>query len=252
MRDALLSALSQGALLLTGNRRLARHWRRAYDTAQLASGAQAWPAPSVHAWQDWVTDSIDALLPDRLTPGAFAERRGWYKIIDDGPLLDRQATADGAAQAWALCQQYQFPLHHAAFEQAEDSAKFRGWALEFERRVERNRWLPAARREQWLTEQLPETYREVWLDGFDETTPAQRALLARLRYNVYAGVTEPARSVTRSRFPDTRAEIHAAACWARTLLEKGEARSVGVVVPNLAGLRPAVEAIFEEDRKSVV
>ena len=246
MRDALLSALSQGALLLTGNRRLARHWRRSYDTAQLASGAQAWPAPSVHAWQDWVTDSIDALLPDRLTPGAFAERRGWYKIIDDGPLLDRQATADGAAQAWALCQQYQFPLHHAAFEQAEDSAKFRGWALEFERRVERNRWLPAARREQWLTEQLPETYREVWLDGFDETTPAQRALLARLRYNVYAGVTEPARSVTRSRFPDTRAEIHAAACWARTLLEKGEARSVGVVVPNLAGLRPAVEAIFED------
>ena len=181
MQDALLSALGQGALLLTGNRRLARHWRRAFDNAQLTAGAQAWPAPAVRAWQDWVSESIDALLPDLITPSAFAERRGWHKIIDDGPLLDRQATADGASQAWALCQQYQLPLQHASFDQAEDTAKFRAWAQEFERRAGRNRWLPAARREQWLTSELPETHREVWLDGFDETTPAQRALLARLR-----------------------------------------------------------------------
>jgi len=246
MQDVLLSALAQGALLLTANRRLARHWSRVYDAAQLAGGAQAWPAPAIRAWQDWVTESIEAQLPDRITPSNFAERRGWFKIIDEGPLLDRQATADGAAQAWALCQQYQLPLHHAAFEQAADTAKFRGWALEFERRVDRNHWLPAARREQWLAEQLPVTHREVWLDGFDETTPAQRALLSRLRYNVYAGVAQPAASVTRSSFPDARAEIRAAACWTRTLLESGNAQTVGVVVPDLGKLRPAVEAAFED------
>jgi len=246
MQDALLSALGQGAILLTANRRLARHWRRSFENAQLAAGAQAWLAPAVRAWQDWVSESIDALLPDLITPSAFAERRGWHKIIDDGPLLDRQATADGAAQAWALCQQYQLPLQHAAFDQAEDTAKFRAWAQEFERRANRNRWLPAARREQWLASELPETHREVWLDGFDETTPAQRALLARLRYRVYEGVANPANNITRSGYPDARTEIRSAAGWARTLLENGEAKTVGIVVPDLARLRPAVEAIFED------
>jgi ATP-dependent helicase/nuclease subunit B len=206
----------------------------------------AWPAPAIRSWPDWVAESIEALLPDRITPSAFAEIRGWYKIIDDGPLLDRQATAEGCAQAWALCQQYRLPLNHAAFEQAEDTAKFRVWALEFERRVDRNRWLPAARREEWLAGELPETHREVWLDGFDETTPTQRALLARLRYRNYEGISSPAREVTRARYPDTRAELRAAASWARTLLENGEARSVGVVVPALARVRSSVEATFED------
>ncbi|MFN0101703.1 MAG: PD-(D/E)XK nuclease family protein [Bryobacteraceae bacterium] len=246
MRDALLSALAQGALLLTANRRLARHWRRAFDATQQAADAQAWPAPAVRAWQDWVTESIDALLPDRFTPSAFAERRGWLKVIEAGPLLDRQATADAASQAWALCQQYRLPLHHPSFADAEDTAKFRAWALEFERRIERSRWLPAARREFWLTDQLPPTHREVWLDGFDETTPAQRALLARLRYRTYDGAATPAGNVSRAGFPDANAEILAAARWARTLLESGQARTVGVVVQNLARLRPAVEAIFED------
>jgi len=246
MQDDLLSALAQGALLLTANRRLARHWRRSYDAARMAEGARAWPAPAVHSWSDWIGDSIDALLPDRLTPSAFAEHRGWYKVIDDGPLLDREATSEGCAKAWALCQQYELPLNHAAFDQSEDTAKFRACALEFERRVERNRWLPAARREHWLAEQLPETHREVWLDGFDETTPAQRALLSRLRYQHYEGVTSPARSISRTHCPDTRAELRAAASWARTLLERREATSVGIVVPALARIRPAVEATFED------
>jgi hypothetical protein len=153
MQDALLSALAQGALLLTANRRLARHWRIVYDEQQKANGATAWPAPAIRAWPDWVTESIDSLVPDHLIPTPFAERRGWFKIIDAGPLLDQQATADGAAQAWALCQQYELPLAHPSFDQTDDTAKFRDWAHDFERRANKNNWLPAARREQWLAEQ---------------------------------------------------------------------------------------------------
>ncbi|MBL8239057.1 MAG: PD-(D/E)XK nuclease family protein [Bryobacterales bacterium] len=246
MQDALLSALAQGALLLTANRRLARHWRRVYDAGQQANGATAWPAPAIRAWPDWVNESIDALLPDRATPTPFAERREWSKIIDAGPLLDQQATAEGAAQAWALCQQYQLPLEHPSFDHAEDTAKFRTWAVEFDRRASRNRWLAAARREQWLAGQLEPAMREVWLDGFDEITPAQRALLKKLNHRTYAGTAQPASNITRASYPDARAEIHAAACWARTLLETRQAQTVGVVVQNLNSLRPTVEAVFED------
>jgi probable DNA repair protein len=246
MQDTLLSALSQGAQLLTANRRLARHWRRVYDGVQLESGASAWPAPSIADWSDWVSESIDALLPDRILPGSFAERRGWLKIIGDAPLLDRQATAAGAAQAWALCQQYLLPLDHPSFDHAEDTAQFRDWARQFEDRTARNHWLPAARREAWLATQLSPTMREVWIDGFDEVTPAQRLLLQQLNHRVYQGNAPIAGRITRTRYPDARAELHAAACWARTMLESGQARSAGIVVQNLSRLRPEVEAIFED------
>ncbi len=246
MQDALLSALEQGALLLTANRRLARHWRQNFDAARQAAGASVWQAPLIRAWPDWVNESIDALLPDRVTPSDFTERRGWLKIIGDAPLLDRQATAASAAQAWALCQQYRLSLRHPGFADAEDTARFRDWALAFEQRVAKNHWLPAARRELWLAETGQLTGREVWLDGFDEVTPAQQQLLARLRTRRYDAPAPPAAAVTRRGFPDARAEIEAAACWARTLLEDGAARSVGIVVQNLSALRPAVEAAFED------
>lgn len=246
MQDHVLEALEQGALLLTANRRLTRQWRHAYEARRLAGGEAVWAAPAVRAWPDWVSESIDALLPDRLIPTPFAELRAWRRIIGDSPLLDRQATAEGAAQAWALCQQYRVPLDHAGFADNEDTTQFRGWAREFERGVDRRLWLPAARRESWLAEQMQPLAREVWLDGFDEITPAQRALLDRLKWRRHEGEAAPAGAVTRAKFADALAEIEAAARWARTLLEDGRARNVGIVVQNLAGLRPTVEAVFED------
>lgn len=246
MQDALLNALAQGALLLTANRRLARHWRQVYDAGQQAAGALAWPAPAIRAWPDWVAESIDAQLPDLITPSAFAERRAWLRVIDAGPLLDRKATAEGAAQAWNLCQQYRLPLTHPAFEQAEDTLQFRKWAAAFEERTNRNHWLPAARREEWLAARLEPNLRDVWLDGFDETTPAQAVLLEKRNARPLQLDPRPAGDISRARYADSRAEIHAAARWARTQLESGQARTVGVVVQKLADLRPAVDAVFND------
>lgn len=246
MQDALLRALAQGALLLTANRRLARHWRIVYDSAQQAAGHTVWPAPAIRVWQDWVSESIDALLPDCLTPSPFAELRGWQKVIDASPLLDHQATAETAAQAWTLCQHYHLSLDHPSFQSTEDTAHFRQWADEFERRAAQHNWLPAAHREQWLAARLPQSHRDVWLDGFDEFTPAQQTLLRKLNWTAYQESAAAAASVTRAVFPSAAKEIEAAAAWCRTLLESGQARSIGIVVQNLARLRPAVEAAFED------
>jgi probable DNA repair protein len=246
MQNALLGALNQGALLLTANRRLARHWRQSFDTACQVGGYRVWETPFIRAWSDWVKESIDLLLPDVVTPSDFAERRVWLRIIGDAPLLDRAATAASAAQAWARCQQYEVSLDHPDFGITEDTARFRDWAMAFEQLLEKNRWLPVARREQWLTEAGELTGREVWLDGFDEVTPAQKRLLSGLRTRVYEPSFLPAGAVTRHSYPDSRAEIRAAASWVRTQLEDGPARSVGIVVPNLRGLRSEVEATFED------
>lgn len=247
----ILHALANGALLLTANRRLARHWRMAFDAAQMEAGQEAWPAPEISAWPDWVADSCERLLTDRVLPAAMAERRGWERVIRDAgdgePLLDVAATAAAASDAWALCKQYRISLRHPAFDDAADTARFRNWALDWERRVERRRWLPAAEREAWLAVELGESFgREVWLDGFDEFTPSQSDVLSRLNWRRVSG--DRARAAVSALYvcDDARAEAYAAACWARTRLERDGKKQVGVVVQDLAKLRPAIEGIFED------
>lgn len=248
----ILHALANGALLLTANRRLARHWRLAFDAAQVEASKDAWPAPEILAWPDWIADSCERLLTDRVLPSAMAERRGWERVIrdtgDHEPLLDVAAASAAASDAWALCKQYRISLRHPAFDDAVDTARFRTWALDWERRVERRRWLPAAEREAWLTEALGESMgREVWLDGFDEFTPSQSAVLARLKnWRRVASDRPRASKVALHVCDDARAEAYAAACWARTRLERDGKKQVGVVVQDLAKLRPAIEAIFED------
>ena len=55
-RDDALDALSEGATLVSGNRRLARSFREAYHAARQREGALAWIAPTVAPWEAWTGD----------------------------------------------------------------------------------------------------------------------------------------------------------------------------------------------------
>jgi probable DNA repair protein len=247
MRDALLQSLSQGGLLLTANRRLARRWRMDFDREQVARGLSVWESPSILPWSAWISSEIGARLHPPVQPSAFAEKRAWRKIVHDDasqPLLDLAATASTAASAWSICQQYDVPLSHPSFDAVEETSRFRGWAASFERMASARQWLPAARRERWLLERYPRQAREVWLDGFDEMTPAAQSLLQRMAWRPYASGAAAAKRVYRAAFPAIREELYAAAAWARERLEQGGARSAGIIVNNLAGIHSLVEQAF--------
>jgi ATP-dependent helicase/nuclease subunit B len=49
----ILQVVQQGALILTVNKRLAKHLRRQYDDRLLAGGRGAWPAPEIFAFDGW-------------------------------------------------------------------------------------------------------------------------------------------------------------------------------------------------------
>ncbi|MBM3783114.1 MAG: hypothetical protein FJW30_02080 [Acidobacteria bacterium] len=244
----LLDALAGGALLLTANRRLARHWRTVYDNSRMAAGHAAWESPAIQTWTGWVAQQSEEMLPSRILPSPMAERRGWLRVIaaarDDSGLLDAAATAAAAADAWALCRQYGISLRHPAFGDAEDTRQFAKWALEFERRVEQRGWLPAGDQEAFLAAEMPELHREVWLDGFDDLSPVRRQILEKLKQRFVV----PARSLDAQPFlhrpPSVREGIVDAANWARTRLEAGRARNIGIVVADLANRRTAVESVF--------
>ncbi|MEK7758645.1 MAG: PD-(D/E)XK nuclease family protein, partial [Pseudomonadota bacterium] len=91
--------------------------------------------------------------------------------------------------------------------------------------------------------------RSLILAGFDELTPQQDALLNAVRA---AGVTvtpltsaDQSARVARVGYDDRRAEIHAAAVWARAALESGQTR-IGVVVPDLSVQRANIVRLFDE------
>ena len=244
MKDRVLSALAQGATLVTANRRLRRKWRADFDAAQQAAGLRAWPSPVIVSYDDWLREAHQYRFSSQLLLPDFAERYLWEQTIPDAVLLDRPATAKMASQAWALLCAWRVPLDHPAFDETEDTAAFAGWAASFTQQCARRDWLSPAT----LADTVNPVAAELWLTGFDELTPQQVALLARRDrpYFVADSPTRQAGLASLTAYPDAAAELRAAAAWARQQVEKRGARSVGIVVQDLAGRRDLVEAIFRE------
>lgn len=244
MRERVLSALALGATLVTANHRLRRKWRADFDAAQQTAGHRAWPTPAILSWDEWLLQAHEESFSPRLLLSGFAERYLWEQIIPDQVLLDRPATAKMAAQAWALLCAWRVPLDHPTFRETEDAQAFAGWARTFTRHCEQHGWLsPAA-----LADTVDPVAAELWLTGFDELTPQQEALLARRGrpYFTADGPSRAAGEVAVAAYPDAAAELRAAAAWARQAIEERGATSVGIVVQDLAGRQPLVDAIFRE------
>jgi len=70
MNAALLSALDEGALIVTPNRRLARWLHREFDLVQRARGLRAWATPSVLPYPQW----LETLWSEAIAREAVAEQ----------------------------------------------------------------------------------------------------------------------------------------------------------------------------------
>ena len=244
MKDRVLSALAQGATLVTANRRLRRKWRADFDAAQQTAGHRTWASPLIVNYDDWLHEAHQDRFSSQLLLSDFAERYLWEQTIPDAALLDRSATAKMASQAWALLCTWRVPLDHPAFDETEDTAAFAAWAVAFTEQCDRRDWLCSS----LLADTINPVAAELWLTGFDELTPQQVALLARRDrpYFIADSPTRPAGLASLASYPDAAAELRAAAAWARQQVEEHGARSVGIVVQDLAGRRDLVEAIFRE------
>ena len=64
-----LMALEAGALVVTPNKRMARHLVALYDREQRADGRNVWPAPTIVPWSAW----LDRLWLDVLVAGCREE-----------------------------------------------------------------------------------------------------------------------------------------------------------------------------------
>ncbi|HEV2213057.1 MAG TPA: hypothetical protein VGS99_06890, partial [Gammaproteobacteria bacterium] len=266
-QDEVLAALQAGATVVVSGERLARAVRLAHGEARHAAGAKVWERPEVlsyHAFIDRLYDkAMDGALgdparalPKRLTPAACESH--WEEVIRRSPqgaaLLQPSATAREAARAWVLLQAYRLPLERLAAGD-EDAQAFAAWAEAFRDSSRAEAWLEDARLVDWLATRLRERALPVppqlLFAGFDLLTPQQREFMESLKaagaaVDVLAMDTVDTPRTRRRVEDDARAEERAAAIWARALLEKDPAASIGIVARDLDACRASLARALDD------
>ncbi len=266
-QEDVLAALAAGATVVTSGKRLARATQLAHAQAQSAAGATVWERPDVLSFAAFLDrlydDAADAALrgtdlalPKRITDAACESH--WEEAIRASPqgavLLQTAATAREAARAWTLLHAYRVPLERLAAGD-EDAQAFVAWAGAFRELSRTQAWLEDARLMDWLATRLRvralSSPRRILFAGFDELTPQQQELLESLRAggsDVELLVMQPdAEPRARRRMEDdASAQERAAAAWARALLEKEPAASIGIVARDLDGCRASLARALDD------
>lgn len=253
-RDALLDALGDGAVVATGNTRLARSLRADYEQRMLNAGRMAWSTPAVLPWDAWLLEryaeaSFTTDLP--LLMNAEQEEQLWATIIrrDGDALLRVEATARRAAAAWKLMRGWQLDIADRRFGLDENAEAFRRWARAFtalcrERNLAAEADVPGLLRP-LVANRACSLPQRMLLAGLYELTPAQQKFAAALQEAgcVVDWVALPGRPglVQRLGCADPTDEITQAASWARAVLEQEPAARIGIVVPDLAARRASLE-----------
>jgi probable DNA repair protein len=267
-REELFGRLVAGhagrACVVTPNRRLAAALAREFDDARAAEGLAAWESADVLPWPAFLERLWDEALhapaggglPLLLAPEE--EDALWESIVGGSrhakELLSTASPARLCREAWGLLHGWR--LKPAGADANEDAKAFAEWSARYEKRTREAGLVEAARLPDALAPRLGEPGMALpgtlVLYAFDLPTPQMRDFLdalARAGTEVLA-CAPPAREGAAVRLPlaSPGEEIATAARWARSRLEaaSGAARAprIGVVVPDLAQSRRAVERVF--------
>ena len=262
MRQELAKRIEAGCSVVTPNRRLAATLKQEYDALQSAAGCRVWPTADIlpfsafaqRAYEDAVYSGLAAGLPVLLMP--FQEQALWEAIIRDSDagrsLLAVPETAGLAREAWQLAHAWDLLPRLAKFPLNDDARAFREWIQRYEALTRRERLTDGARLPDVAASHLrsPEIRKPKALVhyGFEFLMPQQAAFfgaLAAAGCEVTGAVPEPREGgCLRVACDDNLEEIRRAAAWARGRLEANGAARIGVVVPDLARHRRAIQRVF--------
>ncbi len=260
----LLEKIAAGCTVLTVNSRLALHLHKDYEVWQRQQGNSCWATPELIPWGGWLQQQWREAefqqggnLPVMLA--TEQSQAVWEAVIQSSgeTLLNIPATARSAMQAWRLLQQWNLAPETLASEDNLDSAAFYRWAKQFRLRCQKHNWLDEAALPTWLCDVLQagelQSPAHVLLFGFDELTPQHQSVIDALQsQGTIVELLEPRSSestvVSLRPCADSQSEVREVALWLRHLLEQGVDTSapIGIVVPDLSGLRGDIERIFDE------
>ena len=257
-QEKIISAAADGALVLTANKRLARHLVAAFDQQLQAAGNRVWQTPQIISFDGWLHRCLADLGESwRLLEG-FPARRLWEQVIEldsaGSPLelLQLAATARKAMEAdqWSVAYDCQLDRRQLT----ADQQAFVRWQSRYRKQCRDHDWLDRAELPRLIydafeAQRLP-LPPAVLLVGFDQQSPELEELCRVV--GTLGGQVEHIQPIAAAetcigRFPcvDRRQEVVLAARWARKLLQRGES-SIGIVVPDLQNRRKEIERVFRQ------
>ncbi len=267
--DPLQNALATGAIVVTPNRRMARHLVALHDAAQLAAGRTAWPGARALPWDAWLQN----LWQDALAAGVTGDllrlqsplhaSHLWNRIVDAhaAPLVDARGAARLAADAWKLAHAWGGGGESwrgwagTARNGDDDPASFARWADGYAAHLARVAAIDSAqlpdRLAAWAARVRAWHGAYIVLAGFVELSAQQLRLIAAL------GATG-ARIERLDTLPEVpgqtwcaagitpRDEIVRALSWARAQALADPGATIGVAVLDLASRRAEVRALADD------
>ncbi len=254
-------------LILCATTRLAQTLR-----GEIPAGQRVWPTCRALTLGQWLGELADEALVggvvDLPTPlDAFAEQVLWEKIIvasldEAAPLFDLPGMAASAAEAQALCRIWR--LNPGGASLSDEARLFAGWQAEFETRCRAGGWIDAAGLQRRLVALIADGRfalpAHIVFAGFDRYTPLERDLMAALAARGVAFENQPDFPVDRApkevppgdgesrvlALPDPAAECAAVVAWARDRLAADQGARLGIVAPDLAGIRDRLEFLLDD------
>ena len=258
--DELFSRLEAGAVAVTATQRLSRWMLFAYARWQRDRGFVVWERPRILPWGAFLRRLYDAgqmEVPDLpLAISGTQEQILWQQVIRkataEAGLLQTQGAVRAARDAWRIWQGWRLRELDLETLAGEDGRAFLGWARRYADELQRRSCTDSAcladvvRR--FPRETLGRQAGEFVVLGFDELSPQHTALLDALveaGWRLAVPPDEPPANPPDARrlaCADRDAEVLAVAAWARRELERDPMLRIGVVVPDLAGVREPLAA----------
>lgn len=244
-------------LTLCATTRLAQTLR-----AERPAGQAVWRTPAASNIAQWLAAlaeeaALTGIADLPLALDAYAERVLWEKVIaeslaDAADFFDLSGMAASAADAHALCREWNLQPQGEGI--SGEAQLFLGWQAEFERRCKAGGWLDVAGVQRQVVALIEAGHfalpARVAFAGFDRPTPFEirlrEALAARgvAVEDVAAGAPAPEQQVVACSDPE--AECAAVAAWVRDRLAADPDCQLGIVAPDLAGVRDRLSFLLDD------
>ena len=255
--------ISQGAVLLCVNQRLARHHSVHYQQWQLEKGSVCWETPDILPLRSWIAQlhrqAVAMGLSDVSLVPALKVQQAWQRIVESDNtlhLLDSAGAARSALKAWQLSCVWNCKNPEDQYLSADQFA-WQRWLQRYldwlgERQGIDEAMLPDElvrvfdiATEAQSAQLLPQT---LIVDGVLQLPAQLQMLMDKLQQcgvDVHIHSTEPCAHIHRITYPDDDTELLSIATQMRAELEHDPQRSLGLVVPDLQQRRAEVVRAFE-------
>lgn len=237
-----VSQLSENTLVLTVTRRLCRYLTARHDQHQISLGHQAWRSPTILPFSTWLTQEWQKLQQPYLLLSPEQSLQLWRQIVIESrwgeQLINTDAAAKLAQQAWCYLRQWQKPLSSVQEFATIENQAFTAWVKRYQQRCEQL----AVIDEVEMVEQLLRHYQtsvmtnlpeKIILTGFEDIEPQRQQLLEALKVPLH--YNQPSQHATAKLLATRSAddELDTMLRWAKALHQEQPNAHIICVVPDL-------------------